>query len=255
MKIFKTLLVALFILLLPIRSYALESTPDEEDKPIIYGMEATVKTDNLNLRSGPDTSYSVITTLHRGDTLTILEEYGKWFEVDYNGTHGYVSWEYISFVEEEITADSNLIGNSIIHYTSSSNRDTNISIACQTINGIVLKPGDTFRWSEIIGQTTTEKGYMSATVIVNRRPVPGLGGGVCQVSTTIYNALLDTEIVPDEVHRHSIGSAYAAMDATVAYGYKDFVFTNSYDFAIQIETYSYKSVIVVNIYKVDVDEQ
>lgn len=256
MKILKFLVVvALAFFLLPIRSYATELVSDtqEEDTPIISGMEVIVNCDNLNLRSTPSTSSRIITTIPKGTILTVLDQDGKWFEVNYNGKHGYVFWQYISFVQEEITPDSNLVGNSIIHYTSNSNRDTNINIACQTIDGTILMPGETFYWSEIVGQTTEEKGYLTATVISNRQSVPGLGGGVCQVSTTIYNALLDTNIVPDELHRHSIGSAYAKQDATVAYGYKDFVFTNSYDFPIEIEAYSYKATVLVNIYNLDIE--
>ena len=89
-----------------------------------------------------------------------------------------------------------MIGNSIIHYTSSENRDNNINIACKTINGIVLKPNDEFKWSNIVGQTTLKKGYLKAPIIVNKKTSYGLGGGVCQVSTALYNALLDTKITP-----------------------------------------------------------
>lgn len=61
--------------------------------------------------------------------------------------------------------------------------------------------------------------------------------------------MLDTSIIPTEHHKHSIGSAYAEKDATVAYASKDFAFKNTYDFPIRIETYSYKAIVFVNIYK------
>lgn len=261
MKTFKTfiLITILSTLLFPIRSYAneiTEVTPNTEENvetvPLIYGMDATVRDcDNLNVRLTPDTSSEILITIPFGDHFTILDQNGKWFEILYHDFHGFVFWKYVSFTEEVINNDSTLLGNSIIHYTSSDNRDVNISVACSNINGIILNPGDQFCWSSIVGQTSIEKGYLQAPVIMNHQSVLGLGGGVCQVSTTIYNALLDTSIVPSKVYSHSIGCAYAKNDATVAHGSKDFVFSNSYDFPIQIEAYSYKAVVFVNIYKLE----
>lgn len=217
-------------------------------------MDATVRdTESLNLRQSPSTNSKILATIPAGEHFTIVDQTGKWFSVVYNDISGYVFWKYVSFTEEP-SEDSNLLGHSIIHYTSKDNRDTNISIACNTINGIVLQPGETFTWSKIVGKATKEKGYLLATVLKNQKETLGLGGGICQVSSTLYNAILDTSIVPDEVYKHSIGSSYTKNDATVAYGYKDFVFTNSYDFPIKIEAYSYKAVISIKLYKEPVTE-
>lgn len=258
MKIFtKTFLLLVIVILsfsfsFPVYAKELEEPTlenDNEEFPLIYGMDATVNCSKLNIREEPSISSKILGKIERDTHLTVIDQTGEWFKIEYEDISGFVFWKYISFTEEEITKESNLIGTSIIHYTSSENRDTNISIACETINGIILEPNDEFRWSKIIGQTTKEKGYLTATVIVNRKYVPGLGGGVCQVSTAIYNALLDTSITPTEHHKHSLGSAYAKNDATVAYGYKDFAFENTYDFPILIETYSYKGTVFANIYK------
>ena len=268
MKTFKTLLVTLIVFTsfcLPIRAYAspLEDSTDEvittnEEEPYVFtinGMDATVRdTESLNLRQSPSTNSKILATISAGEHFTIVDQTGKWFSVVYNDISGYVFWKYVSFTEEEPSEDSNLLGHSIIHYTSKDNRDTNISIACNTINGIVLQPGETFTWSKIVGKATKEKGYLPAPVIVNKKVKTGLGGGICQVSSTLYNAILDTSIVPDEVYNHSIGSSYTKNDATVAYGYMDFVFTNSYDFPIKIEAYSYKAVISIKLYKEPVTE-
>lgn len=253
-KTFLLLLMVSFLFSFSLVAYAEENEPTQENEIIspIYGMDATVRNCNrVNIREKPTTSSNVLATIDCGEHLIIIDQTGKWFEVQYGDIFGFVFWQYISFTEKDITEDSNLVGNSVIHYTSSDNRDTNISIACQTINGTILNPGDEFRWSNIVGQTTSEKGYLEAPVIINRKPASDLGGGVCQVSTTIYNALLDTTIKPTEHHYHSIGSAYAKNDATVAHGYKDFAFDNTYDFPIRIEAYSYKAVVFVNIYRVE----
>ena len=230
---------------------ALEDESETEDVSPIYGMDAIVRNCNkLNIRQEPSTSSNILDTIPFGEHVTIIDQVGKWFEIKYQDISGFVFWKYIAFTEPQITEDSNLIANSIIHYTSNENRDHNISLACQTINGTIINPGEQFRWSSIVGNANKEKGYLKAPIIVNGQYVPDYGGGVCQVSTTIYNALLDTSIVPDELHHHGLPCAYAEHDATVAYGYKDFVFTNSYPLPIQIETYSYKSVVFVNFYLV-----
>lgn len=263
MKIFKkNLLLLIFILcFFSFSTIALakenEEVPVSEEENIkpFESLEGIIQdyrnsgVEMVNIREKPTTSSKVLATLPVGEHLTVVDQTGKWLEIKYNDISGFILWKYVGFIEPEITEDSDLIGNSIIHYTSSENRDINMSIACNTINGITLDVNEEFRWSKIIGQTTSKKGYLSAPVIINKKTVPGLGGGVCQVSTTIYNALLDTSITPTEHHKHSIGSAYAEKDATVAHGYKDFVFKNTYDFPISVETYSYKSIVFVNIYK------
>lgn len=233
--------------------FAVEAAPIEsgEQSPI-YGLDAYVRDCiKVNLRSQATSNSTAIMQIDCDEHVTVIDQTGKWFLVSYNGTSGYIFWEYIKFSEPEIVADSNLLGNSIIHYTSRETRDYNIALACDTIDGTVINPGDEFVWSEIIGQTTAQKGYQKAPVIINRVSVSGLGGGVCQVSTTIYNATFDTDIEPKEVHEHSIGCAYAEHDATVAHGSKDFIFENPYDFPIRLEAYSYKAVCFVNIYKAE----
>lgn len=267
MKDFKKLLFLLLFILcffsFPVTAFAAETEPtiiqeEENIKPFdtLPGYIRDYKNRNVklvNLREEPSLSSNVITTLHVGDPITIVDQEGEWFEVKYEDISGFVFWKYVGFVEPEIVEDSDLIGNSIIHYTSNENRDFNISLACQTINSTILNPGDEFCWSSIVGNANEEKGYLPSTVIVGGKPVIGYGGGVCQVSTTIYNALFDTTISPKDVHGHSTGCAYAEKDATVAYGYKDFIFENTYDFPIRMELYSYKAIVFVNIYKAETE--
>lgn len=265
MKAFKKLVLAVVIsitslLLFSIPAFAAENNENvspmqDENVPVFAGFDATPrKCNELNVRELPNDSSNIVAKIPLGEIFKVFEQEGKWFRAEYQGMSGFVNWEYFSFIEEEITGDSNLIGNSIIQYKSSENRDFNIALACSTINGVVLQPGEEFRWSKIVGQASAEKGYLPAPVIINRKSVTGYGGGVCQVSTTLYNAILDTSIVPTEHHHHSIGSAYAKNDATVAYGSKDFAFINPYNFPIRIEASSYYSVVFVNLYREDMNE-
>lgn len=252
MKTFKcfvtVLLLVIFSFCTVTTTYATEMSADVEDDFSV--MVAYVRDcDFVNLRELPSTKSDILEPISCSEQVMVVDQVGEWFKVEYDNQCGYVYWKYLKFEEEELS--DTLIGSSVIHYKSSSNRDTNISIACSKIDDLVLEPGEQFKWSQIVGQASSKDGYLEAPIIVNRKYTLGTGGGVCQVSTTLYNALLDTDIVPDEVHSHSIGCAYAEHDATVAYGSKDFVFTNSYSYSIRVEAYSYKSIVVVNLYKAE----
>lgn len=265
MKTFKKSILAVIIsitslLLFSIPAFAAENNENvspmqDENVPVFAGFDATPRDcEELNFREEPSISSKVLSTISFGETFKVFEQEGEWFRAEYQGVSGFVYWKYFSFIEEEITEDSNLIGNSIIQYTSSENRDFNLALACNTINGVVLQPGEEFRWSKIVGNASEEKGYFPATIIIDKKPVIGYGGGVCQVSTTLYNAILDTSIVPTEHYHHSLGSAYAKNDATVFYGSKDFAFINTYGFPIKIEATAYYSVVFVNLYREDMSE-
>ena len=256
MKTFKkALLLLLFVTMFSTSSlniYASNNDKEDSEKPIIYGMTATVRNcKNVNIREEPSASSKVVKTIPFETEFTIVDQTGKWFQIEYEDISGYIYWKYVGFIEPEIEEDSTLIGNSIINYTSSENRDINMSIACELIDWTILDSNESFKWSLVVGQTTSEKGFKSAPVIINRRVTSGLGGGVCQVSSTLYNATMDTSLKIVERHHHSLGCAYTKNDATVAQGYKDFIFKNTYDFPIQIEAFSYKSVVFVNIYRLD----
>ena len=122
--------------------------------------------------------------------------------------------------------------------TNDSNRIRNIEIAAGYINGTVLNPGEVFSFNEVVGERTSERGFRLANVIMEGILQPGIGGGICQVSSTIYDALLytDLEIVERTPHRFTIAYLPAGHDATVAYNALDFKFRNNTDFPIRIET-------------------
>ena len=127
-------------------------------------------------------------------------------------------------IESEIASFStNLKGDSAII--------NNINITCNTINGTTIKNGDSFSFNSIVGQPTSEKGYQEADVFVNQKTEKGYGGGNCQVSTTIYNAVLKVEgIEVTERHPHKKKVSYIeeGKDAAVSYsGGLDLKFTNN----------------------------
>lgn len=230
--------------------YAVEPTRVQvEVQSPIYGLKAVIRgCNNLNIRERPSTNANILGTIPKDTEFTIIEQDGGWFEMTYENISGYVSVKKVTFVEP---ATSKAIGVAIIGSASEESRDNNIAVACKKINGTILQPGEEFKWSQIIGQTYVKDGYSIAPVVIGGKTVDGVGGGVCQVSTTIYNAVLDTELTVIERHPHEKGVTYTDKDATVAHGSKDLIFKNTYDFPIQIETYSYKAVVFANIYKVE----
>lgn len=120
---------------------------------------------------------------------------------------------------------------------SSPGRATNIRLATKAINGLCLMPGESFSFNDVVGERTAAKGYQSAPVDIGFSTGMGLGGGICQVSTSLYNAVLKAGIKATERLHHTIPSAYVPLgfDATVDYGNLDYKFKNTLDFPIYIE--------------------
>jgi vancomycin resistance protein YoaR len=111
------------------------------------------------------------------------------------------------------------------------NRAHNIRLAARAIDGLILLPGDLFSYNTVVGRRTRSRGYRLAPQIVDGELVPGVGGGVCQVSTTLYNAALlaDLQIVERRHHQFPVRYVPSGRDATVADGYLDLRFRNHLD--------------------------
>lgn len=133
---------------------------------------------------------------------------------------------------------------------SSENRKTNVRLALKCFNGLILKPNTNYSFNKITGKRTEEKGYKEANIILNNEYVEGFGGGVCQVSTTLYNALLLADIKILESHPHSLESSYVlnGFDAMVNYGLSDLQFFNDKNYPLYIKTYFDDKKIGVKIY-------
>ncbi len=145
---------------------------------------------------------------------------------------------------------NNNIGSFTTTINNSAGGVANIKLASQRINGTLLYPQDVFSYYETLGPTTAEAGFQNASVIVNGKLEDGIGGGVCQVSSTLYNAVLFAELEIVERHNHSrpVGYVDKGRDATMAGDYLDFKFKNSLDYPIYIESYVNGNKITVNLY-------
>lgn len=133
---------------------------------------------------------------------------------------------------------------------SSRNRVHNINLACKAIDGTVLLPGDTFSYNEIVGPRVPKAGYKEAPVIIRGELEPGTGGGICQVSSTLYNAALlaDLQIVRRMHHGIPVHYLPAGRDATVVDGAIDFRFKNTLEHPIAIDAKVSRGSVVFHIY-------
>ena len=124
-------------------------------------------------------------------------------------------------------------------HTKNENRNTNLRLACEAINGTILYPGDTFDYNTVVGKRTAEKGYKTAAAYSSGKTVETLGGGICQVSSTIYYCCLvaDLEIVNRLPHSYVSSYMPMGMDATVSWGGPEFTFRNNTNYPIRIETW------------------
>ncbi len=138
------------------------------------------------------------------------------------------------------TEDVNAIDSIIASYTtyySPGDRGDNIDLAASKLNySPILKPGTVFSFNDTVGDRTAAEGYRLANVIINGKYELGSGGGVCQVSSTLYNAVLLAGLTPTERTAHYYPSSYvpAGRDATVAYGSLDFKFRNDLPHAVTV---------------------
>ena len=129
-------------------------------------------------------------------------------------------------------------------------RATNIAVAASRINGVVIQPGEEFSFNRTILPRTAANGYVEAPIYVSGKHSTGTGGGICQVSTTLYQAVLQAELEVTERHNHSMIVKYVepSMDAAIAEGAKDFRFVNNTEAPIYIEGYTYGGKIYFNLY-------
>lgn len=118
----------------------------------------------------------------------------------------------------------------------SENRKTNVGIAARSCDGIILMPGEAFSYNGVVGDTTEEKGYLPAPAYANGESVLDYGGGVCQVSSTIYMACLYANLEINERHSHPFAASYVpvGLDATVAWESCDLIFTNNTEYPIKL---------------------
>lgn len=163
----------------------------------------------------------------------------------------------VAEVKPEITAED--LWGQLFNYTlgsfsskynaSNKNRSHNVMLAARKINGLILAPGEIFSYNDVVGPRTAERGFKEAPVYSNGESVMGIGGGICQVSSTLYSAVLYSDLDVVERRNHSMTVDYMpnGQDATVSYGTIDFKFKNSTDKPVRISAVASDGKVTVSI--------
>lgn len=140
--------------------------------------------------------------------------------------------------------------------TANSKRNTNIRLACEAINGTILQVGEEFSFNDVVGERTEAKGYQAAAAYNNGEVVQEIGGGVCQVSTTLYNAVVrgGFKITTRRSHTYEPSYVTPGQDATVSYGGPDFKFLNNSSAAIGLKASYSNQVVTISVYAIPILE-
>ena len=141
--------------------------------------------------------------------------------------------------------------------TRDRDRTTNLQLAANKINGTVLMPGEVFSYNQVVGERTIAAGYKEAPIYVSGKVVDGLGGGICQITSTLYNAVLyaNLGIVSRSNHQFVPSYVTASRDATVVYGAIDFKFKNTRNYPIKITCSVSGGIATFNIYGLRSDNE
>ena len=170
------------------------------------------------------------------DIGEIKESYrtGEWTRRNFIG---YSIAPEIETADIDTNLFSDVLGTKTTTYdTSETSRAHNVELAASSIDGTIILPGYKFSFNNVVGERTEERGYEDALIYINDGIEPGLGGGICQVSSTLYNATLEAGLKQDmrECHQFTVFYVDLGMDATVAWGNIDYIFVNNTDYPIKV---------------------
>lgn len=163
----------------------------------------------------------------------------------------------LDVVEPEITKfdETGLFTELLAQYTSSLagssyNRTTNVKLAASRVTGTILNPDEIFSYNKTLGDVSAASGYLAATIFTSRGHEPGIGGGICQLSSTLYSAALEAnlEIVKRRNHMYIVGYVPYGQDATVYEGELDFRFKNNTNEPLKIVCFVKDGTLFVNLY-------
>ena len=237
------------------------------DADIIYDEEALINFEDRVVQEVSIEGKNASISIDSGNISVIPEESGKSIDKEelhnklienINGDPNHEVEITLELKEQDAkikAEDLNKITGKISSYSSNysntgDGRVKNMEIAAGVINGTIVMPGEEFSYNALIGDTTPEKGYEKANTYVGNEIVPDYGGGICQVSTTLYRAVMSANIRSTERMNHSLTVSYSepGLDATVANPYVDYKFVNTYDFPIYIQGYVSGGVVSFSIY-------
>ncbi len=171
----------------------------------------------------------------------------------------------LTYTEPNVTVNDlgreafpDLVGSYATKYvTSNRDRTTNLRLAASKIDGTVVMPGEIFSYNKVVGKRTIAAGYKEAAIYQDGEVTSGLGGGICQISTTLYNAAIAANMEIETRRNHMFVPSYieAGKDATVVWGSTDFKFKNRRDYPVKIEASVEGGIARINIYGLKTDDE
>ena len=212
--------------------YEADALPEDFDLDGFYAehcIEAVDDSLDMQTYQLVNGSYGYAFDLEEAKKLLSLADYGESIELP------------MAYTEPEILGDGvyfrDVLGTCETKHNTNENRNTNLRILCEALNGKIIQPGEEFSYNECLGERTEEKGYKPAPAYSGSRLVDSVGGGVCQGSSTLYNCVLlaDLEVVTRLCHGATVSYLPIGLDAAVNWGTTDFVFRNNWNFPVKIE--------------------
>ena len=199
---------------------------------------------NVTVTESGKTGLSVNTDKLKSDIVQLINsnESGS-VTLDTSVTYPDVSDEQVVSINKKLTTFST-------GFNPGGSRGTNIKVATNYINGTLVAPGETISIDRLIKNRNAKNGYLPAGSYLNGKTVQTYGGGVCQVSSTLYGAVIRAGLIPVERNAHSMSVSYVplGLDAAISEGYKDLKIKNTYDLPIYIEGIVSGGTLTFNIY-------
>lgn len=184
---------------------------------------------------------------------TYMESYGD-LQAAFGADYGAYCRHYIEYGKAEgrtaaVREGDGALGSYATAYDASQQRAVNVELAASKINGMVLQPGQRFSFSSAVSPISLNGGYVMGPAFSGGRVVQGVGGGVCQVSSTLYAALIMSGIPVTERYPHSMPVDYipGGMDATIVVGSKDLRFVNNFSYPIEITAVTEEGTLTVSL--------
>ena len=184
-----------------------------------------------------------------------LEKAKRFLEENSNNTEFTIQLKYtepkVKLKNLKIDVFPNLLSSFSTRFDENNKeRSNNLNIAASKIDGTILAPGEEFSYNKIVGERSIAAGYKEAKIYQGGKVIDGLGGGICQISSTLYNAVVCANLDVTERYNHQFITSYVqpGRDATVAYGSKDFKFKNNRTYPIRIDVYITSGIAKVDIY-------
>lgn len=232
-----------------------ETSPEEIDIEKIAN-EITCEPQNAYLSEEPYEVHAqqdgISLAISIEEAKKILEEDKEEYEIPLTITKAEIE---VTDLGED--AFPNLLGTCTTNYDASNiNRNNNLVLASEKLNGTIVNPGETFSYNQTIGQRTISAGFKEAKAYANGKVVLDVGGGICQLSSTLYNSVLLTNLEVVERRSHYFQTSYlpAGRDATVSWGSVDFKFKNNRKYPIKIVAVAKDGVVKVDIYGIKQDD-